>query len=406
MTNVRPLVEEALDRIVAGEATDRVLERTLRSHRSLSSEERRDVARRLLGIALWRGRFECLMSGGRALWYPLYLVEQEGMTTGDAAAATGCDHDELVAVLATPEPPDPVLALAQRRSLPEWLAGRWVNQFGTPGADALAAATNRPGPVCLRANVARVTRDQLIERLAAEGILTRPSVHAAAGLVVEGRANLFGSQAWRAGLFELQDEASQLVVEACAAGPGMLAVDLCAGSGGKTLGLAATMRGEGRIVAADLSPARLRDQQVRLDRAGISCVEQRCGDGREPSLTRDLEGLADVVLVDAPCSETGVLRRSPGARWTMSVDAPDSFVVLQRALLERGAALVRPGGRLVYATCSVDRSENEEVSGPSIAGFRPEFSRTLRPDVEGTDGFHVAAWRRCLLPATNARNAH
>ncbi|MFM2152632.1 MAG: hypothetical protein RL199_1067 [Pseudomonadota bacterium] len=394
MTDVRVLVESALDRIVAGEPADRVLERTLRANRNLSSAERRNVASRVLGIALWRGRFELLAPGGRGLWYPLYLVEQESVPVDDAASQAACEPDAMRTALARPEPDDPVLALSQRRSLPLWLARRWASQFGTQVADAMAAATNRPGPVCLRANVARVTRDQLAERLADEGIGTLPSVHASTGLVVQGRANLFGSASWRAGLFEVQDEASQLVVEACAATPGMLVVDLCAGSGGKTLGLAATMLGEGRLVAVDLSPARLRDQRVRLDRAGVSCVEQRCGDASGPAPTMDLEGLADVVLVDAPCSETGVLRRSPGARWTMPEDAPDAFVELQRSLLESGAKLVRPGGRLVYATCSVDAAENEGVSGPPLEGFERQFSRTLRPDVEGTDGFHLAVWTR------------
>jgi 16S rRNA (cytosine967-C5)-methyltransferase len=275
-----------------------------------------------------------------------------------------------------------------------WLARRWVEQLGIREADALAAATNRPGPVCLRANTARLTRDQLALRLGEEGIATRRSAHVATGLVVEGRANLFGSGAWREGLFEVQDEASQYVVEACRASPGMLVVDLCAGSGGKALGLAAAMRGQGRVVAVDLSAARLRDQQVRLSRAGVTNVEQRCGDGRDGALTDDLEGRADVVLVDAPCSETGVLRRSPGVRWTMPEEAPDLFAGLQRTLLERGAWLVRPGGRLVYATCSVDAAENEGVSSPPLDGFRLHAGRTLRPDVEGTDGFHVAVWVR------------
>jgi 16S rRNA (cytosine967-C5)-methyltransferase len=316
------------------------------------------------------------------------------MGLDEAAHRCNCSADALRAAHSTPEPLDQVRALAQRRSLPDWLARRWMRQFGVDAADALAAATNRPGPICLRANVACVTRDQLAVRLADEGIHTRPSVHVETGLIVEGRANLFGCAAWREGLFEVQDEASQLVVEACHARPDLLVVDLCAGSGGKTLGLAAAMGGRGRVVAVDLSPARLRDQRVRLARAGVTCVEQRVGDGREAALTADLKGRADVVLVDVPCSETGVLRRSPGARWTLPVEAPDAFVELQRALLERGANLVRPGGRLVYATCSVDAAENEGVSSSPVDGFSLLSQRTLRPDIEGTDGFHLAAWRR------------
>lgn len=391
---LRALVDAALERVVRLEPADRVLDRLLRAHRHLTSTERRQVAERVLGIALWRGRLDQLAAGDRSLWYPLFLVEREGASIEEVVAPFAVPRETLERALATPPPPGEDHALAFEHSLPLWLARRWLDQLGHDAAHALAAATNQRAPICLRANRLRTDREALARALASEGVRTRPGMIAPDALVLEGRANLFGSQAWRAGLFEVQDEASQRVVVEATARPGELVAELCAGSGGKTLGLAADMANRGRIVALDVDPRRLRDQAVRLDRAGVRIVEPRAGDATDPSLTRDLEGRCDLVVVDAPCSETGVLRRSPDARWRLSESAFEPLARLQCAMLDRARELVGPAGRIVYATCSVDRAENDEVSGRSMAGLRRAFSRTFRPDLDGCDGFHVAVLER------------
>jgi 16S rRNA (cytosine967-C5)-methyltransferase len=208
--------------------------------------------------------------------------------------------------------------------------------------------------------------------------------------VLDGRPNILGLDSWRRGLFEVQDDASQCVTIAAQARPGELVVDLCAGSGGKTLALAADLAGQGRLVAVDVNPQRLRDLAVRAARAGAGGIEPRPGDATQPALTRDLEGRCDLVLVDAPCSELGVLRRSPDARWRLAPDAPDAFAPLQAELLARAALLVRPGGRVAYSTCSVDRAENEAVLETAPPSLTPISARTLRPDRDGCDGFFIA----------------
>lgn len=383
---VRDLVESGLARIVAGERADKVLERVLRSNRDLTSEERARVARWTLALSLWRGRIDVLAGGDRTLWLPLFLIDRERWSAADAALFCGVDEASLTRPVL--DPVEPIESLALRRSLPTWLAARWIELFGMDGADALAAATNEPGPVCLRANLLKTTRDELRTRLAGEGVSTTPSLLVPHGLRLDGRANIFALEAWRDGWFEVQDEASQLVIDALDAKPGETVIDLCAGSGGKTLGLAAAMRNEGRLLAIDANPARLRDLEVRARRAGAR-LETRCDDGRTVELAP-----ADAVLVDVPCSELGVLRRSPDARWRLTPDTAASFAPLQRALLDHAARLVRPGGRVVYATCSIDRAENEEVVHSATSLLELRSMRTLRPDREGCDGFFVAVFRR------------
>lgn len=402
---IRTLVLHTLRRVVdEGVRADRALAATLRANRDLSSDERRHVARWSLGLALWQERFRRL-TDDRGLWLALLLVEVHGIDPTDASAAAGIDPAVLDAALSRrDEPADPVEALAFRRSLPSWLARRWIDQLGPDKADRLAAASNRPGPITVRTNRLRTTPDELERRLESEGVDSRRSTLVDTALRLEGRPNIVALESWRAGLFEVQDEASQLVAEAVEARPGQTVVDLCAGAGGKTLALAARMEDRGRLVAIEPDADRVHDLSVRLRRAGVRSVEIRRGDGRDAALLADLRRSADAVLVDAPCSGLGILRRGPDSRFRIRPDDPDRFARLQAALLGSAATLVRPGGRLVYATCSVDHAENEAVadafslSTRSTRSSRPGFERLLTrrtwPDEEGCDGFFLAVWGR------------
>ena len=216
------------------------------------------------------------------------------------------------------------------------------------------------------------------------------------------------TEAWRSGLVEIQDEGSQLLALACAARPGMAAVDLCAGAGGKTLALAAEMSNGGRILACDADRSRLSRLGPRLERAGVGIVETRLlNPGGELAALDDLRASADLVLVDAPCSGAGTWRRNPETRWRLTPERLAKLVALQAHLLDVAAELVRPGGHLVYAVCSLlgeegrgqaeafGRRRSALVSQPlSIAGGRPAGAgHLLTPAHDGTDGFFVAAWR-------------
>jgi 16S rRNA (cytosine967-C5)-methyltransferase len=237
--------------------------------------------------------------------------------------------------------------------------------------------------VCLRANRLLCTREELARRLAAEGIETRPGALAPDALQVQGRnPNLFGSRAWRDGLFEPQDEGSQLVGRLVEPLAGETVLDLCAGAGGKSLLLAAQ---GARVFAHDPDAARTARLRTRATRAH---AEERIAVVPAPVA-------ADRVLVDAPCSELGTLRRGPDARWRIDAAGLPSLPALQRELLETAAGLARE--RIVYATCTLRRAENEEVAF-AFEQAHPELRRThtlrLLPHLHGTDGFFAAVWDR------------
>ena len=243
---------------------------------------------------------------------------------------------------------------------------------------------------------------QLLAHLPAE-----PTPHSPIGLRLPEGFRVEESEAWRAGLVEVQDEGSQLLVLACAAARGMTVVDLCAGAGGKTLGLAAEMANDGRIVASDTDRGRLSRMRPRLERAGVSIVEPRLLDpGREREALANLRGAADTVLIDAPCSGSGTWRRNPETRWRLTPERLDRLVQLQSRLIDIGAELVRPGGHLVYAVCSMlseegrdqaegfaSRSSFVSVEVPIAAGRSAGPGRLLTPASDGTDGFFVARWQ-------------
>jgi 16S rRNA (cytosine967-C5)-methyltransferase len=227
------------------------------------------------------------------------------------------------------------------------------------------------------------------------------------GLRLPGAIPVEDSAAWRDGLVEVQDEGSQLLALACSAAPGETVLDLCAGAGGKTLALAAEMGNSGRILASDTDRARLSRMDLRLRRSGATIVEPRLLDpGRERDALADLVDLPDLVLVDAPCSGTGTWRRNPELRWRLTPQRLAAYVKLQAYLLDIAAELVRPGGRIVYAVCSLlaeegrgqaaafeGRSAMVPEVGAMAGGRAAGAGRILTPAHDGTDGFFVARWR-------------
>ena len=211
------------------------------------------------------------------------------------------------------------------------------------------------------------------------------------------------SEEWRGGLVEVQDAGSQMIVAACRAAPGMTVVDLCAGGGGKTLALASAMAGEGRLVAADTDKRRLSQLPQRAERAGASVEIQLLDGGHEAENLGHLAGQADVVLVDAPCSGSGTLRRNPEARWRLQPGRLDTLVQLQRHVLDLAVPLVKPGGAIVYAVCSLISREGAgqvdaflarhpgwTTQSPFGTGRPDGLGRRLTPAHDGTDGFFVA----------------
>lgn len=269
------------------------------------------------------------------------------------------------------------------RSCPRFLVDVLARSLGDDGADAFLAASNRPGPVTLRANRLKNTRAELARALEEEGVVVRDNAVAEGAVDVVGRANLTGTRAWRDGRFEVQDAASQRVVDVCAVQRGDVVVDLCAGRGGKTLALAAALDDDGAVFVNDVDARALADLRGRVRRLGLTSVRD----------ARPDDGSADVVLVDAPCSSLGVLRRSPDLRFTLRPADLEALAPLQKRLLNEGIAKARAGGVVVYATCSVVDVENDGVVD-GVAGVVEESRELLLPHVHGCDGFFICRFRK------------
>src|SRR5512138_1227856 len=410
-----------------GWLADRALEIALRRERSLFASERRAVAEAVYGVTRWQGQLDLLLgrSPSLALRYAAWLARFGGVAPPDAARRLGVSAAALAPAVGPAADArlaaikDPLERLAAEASLPRWIAALFVQALGPEEGRALAAAMNARAPLTIRANALHGARDDLRARLAAEGVVAEPTRFSPWGLVLDGHANAFALKAFKEGRFEIQDEGSQLIALACGARPGWVVVDACAGAGGKSLALAAEMRNKGSLHALDTDEDRLSEARRRARRAQVHNLRTRpvpAGAEAEAAVA-DLAGNADVVLVDAPCSGLGTLRRKPDARWRLAEGDPARFAETQRALVMRFARLLRPGGRLVYATCALGRTENEDVAdfaareaalrpvplAPLLGADRaaalgpcgPDASRLqLYPHRHGTDGFFLATLER------------
>lgn len=407
-----------------GFVTDR-LSVTFRKEKWLGAHERRFVGEVLYGLVRHLRRIDAAIARGRRTTRPprdlerlIALLVLEGLLEPARAARAVPELDWSAAAaiddaIAAERRLAPRIALAA--SLPDWLAARLVADWGDE-AEPLARALNQRAPMTVRANTLIATREALALELERAGLEVRAGAWCDTALILESRTNLFGLEAFRRGAMEAQDEGSQLLAELAVAGAGArpLAVDLCAGAGGKTLAMAARLAGRGRIVAADVHPKKLDELRRRARRATVSNAQAILLDeGPWPPELDALRGKADVVLVDAPCSGVGALRRNPEARWRLREADLAGFAGKQRELLERARGLLAPGGRLVYATCSLLRAENadvvagmlaahpdlarvplERVIGARAAALGDGTSFTVAPHTHGTDGFFAAVMQR------------
>ncbi|BBK36673.1 rRNA cytosine-C5-methylase [Allostella sp. ATCC 35155] len=261
---------------------------------------------------------------------------------------------------------------------PEWLHPRIAEAFGERAADEMAAL-DRPAPLDLRVNLLAGTREEAVAELARDSIRAVPTQWSRLGLRLDKRVALQTVGAWKSGLVEVQDEGSQLVALLLGATAGMRVVDFCAGAGGKTLAIAAGMANKGQIVACDTSTRRLEGATQRLRRAGVHNVERRVLESeRDKWVKRHASGF-DRVLADAPCTGTGTWRRNPDGRWRLTETDIAELTDLQARILESCSRLVKPGGRLVYATCSILPDENERQVERFLAAH-PEFATVAAAD--------------------------
>lgn len=311
-----------------------------------------------------------------------------------------------------------------KHNLPDWLVSALKSQLGEaePGFWALAESLNQPASLDVRVNLLQDKRDAVLQELLAAGLHAQPTPYSPWGLRLQGKPQLQKVDAFVRGAFEVQDEGSQLLALLLDAKRGEMVADFCAGAGGKTLAIGATMRNTGRLYAFDTSGHRLDALKPRLARSGLSNVHPAAIAHERDDRIKRLSGKIDRVLVDAPCSGLGTLRRNPDLKWRQNPPLIDALAQTQAAILHSAARLLKPGGRLVYATCSLLRQENEAIA-QAFSEQHPEFAavsvqQTLEnlkieqapqlcqttdsgasylrvwPHLHQTDGFFAAVWER------------
>lgn len=394
---------------------DGVVSAFFRQHRSLGARERHTLAETAYTVLRQRLRLQHLaQSGGGPLERRLAVLAWQG-DPGFLLGALGAHEQTWLAQVQAVD----VTALPEklRHNLPDWLAGALQAQLGDDFWP-LVQSLDRPAPLDLRVNTIKTKREEARQALADAGIAAEPTPFSPWGLRVQGKPALNKLPVFTDGRVEVQDEGSQLLALLTDAKRGEMVVDFCAGAGGKTLALGAAMRNTGRLYAFDVSGHRLDALKPRLARSGLSNVHPaQIAHERDDRIKR-LAGKIDRVLIDAPCSGLGTLRRNPDLKWRQSPQSVAELQAKQGAILASAARLLKPGGRLVYATCSLLQAENEVIVDAFDAERGGDFTALsvsellgglkvdraadldstgrlrLWPHRHETDGFFAAVWQR------------
>ncbi len=415
---------------------DALLDTFFRSRRYLGSHDRRFIAETAYGVLRHRRRVEVILNrslrpGESDLFDDdrlLLMIATFVLMTPGMAPVTAADisvrirstrlKSQLEAIFprlkenatAGLAPEEPV---GIRESVPEWMVERLSKELPAEEVERMLRSMNEPAPITLRVNTLKTDVEHCRAMLASEGVETERTALSPVGLVIRKRVNVFALKSFQEGYFEVQDEGSQILPLLIDPKPTWKVLDACAGAGGKTLEFAAIMKNRGEIVAADINAFRLEELKKRSRRAGASNIRIR-----EVDALGDLDGAHrgpfDVVFVDAPCSGIGTVRRNPGMKWSVTPSTVEEIAHKQSAILASVAPFVKPGGRLVYATCTVFRQENEDVVESFLAAhpeFRPVdpaqiLAKVPIPDAvagqavklmthrHGTDGFFCATLER------------
>jgi len=411
-----PLLESAADALAAvldlSQPADSVLSRYFREHKMLGQRERGFIAEAVYAVLRRKRMLERLCDGkptpSRLVLAALMRVQ--GVSQRQLAEVVKPKVQEWLAEIKASEPE---LSLAERTDLPDWLCERLLRQMDEAALIDLTRGLNQPAPLDLRVNVFKAERDEILTKFRADGIEAEPCPYAPHGIRLKGKPSLAKHRLFLAGLFEVQDEGSQLLGHLLAPKRGEMVADFCAGAGGKTLLLGALMRSTGRLYAFDVSDKRLSKLKPRLARSGLSNVHPAVIANAGDQRIKRLAGKMDRVLVDAPCSGLGTLRRNPDLKWRQTALGIDELTRKQREIIASAARLLKPGGRLVYATCSPLVEENEAIVDAFLASHSGFVRRScaeilakqgialdtgsdlrLLPHLHGTDGFYAAALER------------
>lgn len=409
LARAEALLAELLDG--AGPA-DAAVSRYFRAHRNLGQQDRAFVAETVYAVLRRRRSLEAAAQSAAPRDLAIAaLVRVRGLSGRALADVVREDEQALVARIRAAR--NESFPAAVRADLPDWLWERLVALHGEDEAMRIAQGLLNPAPLDLRVNLAKLGRDDALAQLRASGVEAEPTAHSPAGIRLAGKPAINRHPLFQAGAIEVQDEGSQVLAYLLAPRRGEMIADYCAGAGGKTLALAMLMRGTGRIYATDVSARRLAELAPRAARAGVTNVHPLVLSGDGDARAKRLAGKLDRVLVDAPCSGFGTLRRNPDLKWRHGAQAIGELAMKQTGILEAAARLLKPGGRLVYATCSILPEENEAIAD-AFAAAHAEFAPVscqeslaaqrvmmecgdrlrLWPHRHGCDGFFAAAFER------------
>lgn len=391
---------------------DNTLSRYFREHPRLGGRERGVIAEAVYGLLRNKLVYTSFAESGQGpSMRRLALLGLADAVGTDALG--GLSPDETDWLNRVMEIDRSMLPAAQRANLPAWLYERLSERFGEEETQKLALTLNTPAPLDLRVNSIKANRDQVIAELAEAPIRAEPTPYAPLALRVLKKPALQNLPLFKNGAIEVQDEGSQILAQLLGARRGEMVVDFCAGAGGKTLALGATMRNTGRLYAFDVSEKRLAKLKPRLARSGLSNVHPVVIAHENDAKVKRLASKIDRVLVDAPCSGLGTLRRNPDVKWRLKPESITELNAKQLSILEGAARLVKPGGRLVYATCSIMDEENEAIVARFLEGneafelipvqqvldeqkipLQMNSFLKLLPHVHQTDGFFAAVMER------------
>ncbi len=391
---------------------DRVLSRYFKDHPKIGSRERGAIAEGIYGLLRNKSVYSSFSeSGSGAPMRRLALLGLADAVGVDSLGGLTIEETEwLNRVMLIDRT---ILPAMMRSNLPQWLFDKLLAKFGEEQTLQLAESLNCQAPLDLRVNAIKTTREAVVATLAEAPIIAVPTPYAPLGLRIIKKPSIQNLPLFQDGSIEVQDEGSQLLAQVLGAKRGEMVVDFCAGAGGKTLALGAMMRNTGRLYAFDVSDKRLAKLKPRLARSGLSNVHPVLIAHENDAKIKRLAGKIDRVLVDAPCSGLGTLRRNPDVKWRQSPNGLAELNVKQIGILAGAARLVKPGGRLVYATCSLLDEENDAVAEQFLAAHT-DFTLVpmkdvlaeqkialemgdylkLLPHLHHTDGFFAAVFER------------
>lgn len=375
---------------------DKVIEKLFKKNRKWGARDRKFVAETIYEIVRHKRRLE-FIADANEVWdlIAAYLVQTRGELP-NWVEFDGISIPEFKKRNSAEKSPEVA------NSFPDWLNALGKNEFGDQWS-LLMNALNKPAEVFLRVNTLKTTLENLIAELATEEIECEPIVSKdflfPVCLRLKKRKNVFITGAFRKGFFEMQDAASQQVAGLLQVEPGLRVVDACAGAGGKSLHLAALMKNKGKIISMDIHEWKLKELKTRAARGGVDIIETKLIEGSKT--IKRLETSFDRVLLDVPCSGLGVLRRNPDTKWKLTIEEIARLQDLQKEILTDYSKLCKPGGVMVYATCSILHCENEEqikwfLSTDMGSHWILEKEIRVWPQLHGFDGFYGAQLRRKL----------